>query len=74
MIIKIAGIVYIILSIYNTIVSVVKEKEYIKETWQEDKEDKMEFVLNLFIIVFLLLFSPIVYSINTLKNEYGGKD
>lgn len=71
MIIKIAGIVYIMLSIYNTVVSVVKEKEYIKETWQEDK---MEFVLNLFIIVFLLLFSPIVYSINTLKNEYGGKD
>ncbi|WP_349763649.1 hypothetical protein [Fusobacterium sp. SYSU M8D902] len=71
MIIKIAGIVYIMLSTYNTIISLINEKDYVIETWQEDK---MEFGLNLLIIIILLLFSPIVYSINTLKNEYGGKD
>lgn len=70
MIIKIAGIVYIMLSTYNTIISLINEKDYVIETWQENK---IEFIINLFIIVFLLLFSPILFSVEHLKNEYGGK-
>ena len=35
MIIKIAGIVYIMLSTYNTIISLINEKDYVIETWQE---------------------------------------
>ncbi|MBM6874425.1 hypothetical protein [Fusobacterium mortiferum] len=66
MIYKIAGILYITITLFNTFTIIFREVTYFPNVY---KDNKKNFCKAIILLVIYLLFSPIIFSILELNEE-----
>lgn len=71
MIYKIAGILYITITLFNTFTIIFREGIYLPIAY---KDNKKKFCKAIILLVIYLLFSPIIFSILELNEDKKNKE